>query len=219
MKLIVTITGPSCAGKSTMEKMLQDRGFANAVSTTTRMPRDGEVDGKAYHFIDKSQFKRLLEQGAFIEHVQFNDNYYGLSALEVERLFQLGRPVVVVVEPEGQKQIKAFGATNGWHVYSVWVDNPKEVIAKRFLERCFSEANKAHGMKCYSDALKTYRAVLDGSAARLTEMMTTEEQWRKDAADSKNFDLRILSFNETNDKQLVDLIRRVVMPLREKKAA
>ena len=129
---IVSLTGPSCAGKSTLEQALKTAGFENVISTTTRAPRAGEIDGQSYYFIDKSEFKRLRDTGAFIETVEFNGNYYGVLASEIERLSLMGKPIVVIVEPEGLRQIVAYCRTHDWPLMKVFVGNPGVVIAKRF---------------------------------------------------------------------------------------
>lgn len=62
----------------------------NSFSDTTRSPRPGEIQGVSYHFVEKSQFEQLIEQGAFLEYAQFGGNYYGTSAKAVEEVSQPG---------------------------------------------------------------------------------------------------------------------------------
>lgn len=132
---IITLTGPTCAGKSHLEKQLVAAGCAALVSTTTRVPRFGEADGKSYYFVSREDFARLHASGAFIESVEFNGNRYGATVAEVERVTAQGKPVVIVCEPNGRDQIAKHCRANGWNLLRVYVGNPEAVIAERFLER------------------------------------------------------------------------------------
>lgn len=174
---IVTLTGPSCAGKTTLEARLKGEGFACAVSTTTRPARHEEVNGKNYHFISKSEFKRLETLGAFVETVKFNGHYYALSAREAERVSSQGKPMVVVVEPQGLKQIRTYCRRRGWDHYAVFVDNPGNIIGERFLARYMSELEKAVGNNADEE---TIRRIQSTYAARLGVMLKDECWWGED---------------------------------------
>ncbi|MEE2976496.1 MAG: guanylate kinase [Pseudomonadota bacterium] len=200
-KTIVTLTGPSCGGKSTLEGLLKAEGFVNIVSTTTRPMREGEVDGKHYHFVDESQFRRMREQGAFIECVEFGGNFYGASVKAVERATADGSPVVLVCEPEGMKQISAYADLHRWQHLAVYVDNPAGVIAERFLKRAgidIAEKMIAGDPKEAARVTKTY-------ARRLEEMMTTEQTWAK-AIFTKDIDLLLPTFDADNQDAAVRTI-------------
>jgi guanylate kinase len=69
--LPLVLVGPSGAGKSTIVKYLQSKApdsFAFSVSSTTRKPREGEVNGVHYHFVSKDEFLADVEAGNFLEH-------------------------------------------------------------------------------------------------------------------------------------------------------
>lgn len=203
--MIVTLTGPSCAGKSTLEKLLVGRGFANAISTTTRAPRVNDVDGESYHFVTRENFESGLALDEFVERVEFGGNYYGLTVQEVRRLERLGKPIVVVCEPIGQKQIAAWCKANGFPLYAVFVDNPEQVIAHRFLTRVQQDVT-GPGAKHweYLDKIKSH-------AGRMREMMTTERGWVGEAWASDFYNLRLSEFNETNQDEVVEIIAGVAM--------
>lgn len=76
------------------------------VSHTTRGPRPGEEEGIAYYFISREEFKSLIEQGAFIEHTEFNGNLYGTSWKTVDEHTAKGSTVLLDIEMEGVKQLK-----------------------------------------------------------------------------------------------------------------
>ncbi|UZJ51329.1 hypothetical protein CBS101457_000649 [Exobasidium rhododendri] len=83
----VVLCGPSGVGKSTLIKKLFaefPNSYGFSVSHTTRSPRAGETPGESYHYVDRSQFEKLIEEGAFLEYAQFGGNYYGTSAKAVE---------------------------------------------------------------------------------------------------------------------------------------
>lgn len=191
---IVILTGPTCAGKTTLEKLLVEAGMLNMISTTTRERREGEVDGINYYFVSKSRFQSLLENNSLVEHVEFDGNSYGLSRAEVLRSARMGRPLVVVAEPNGRDQILKYCRDNGWGCHTIYVGNPSVVIAERFLKRLRTDLNK-----CVTDAEVT--AVTQRYAGRLQQMLTTEREWVREAEESsqKHVYSRILwNFNEYN---------------------
>jgi guanylate kinase len=103
---LVTVTGPSGSGKTTIVQNLVKKGLAlEAVSSTTRKPRAGEVEGVAYYFRTIDQFRHLLNIDGFYECVNFNGNWYGSEKTEVDdKAMEL--PVLIVVEPEGVRHFQ-----------------------------------------------------------------------------------------------------------------
>ena len=82
--MIYIITGPSGVGKNTIiEAMSTDLDFYFSVSHTTRPQREGEVDGKDYHFISDKEFNTLIDQDLMIEHEQYGGYLYGTSKKEI----------------------------------------------------------------------------------------------------------------------------------------
>jgi guanylate kinase len=154
---IVIIAGPSLTGKSNLSSLLLDQGFAALVSTTTRGPREGEINGKHYHFLSKEEFKAKLARKGFVEHVEVDSrlseeaggkrvkvegNFYGVGREEVIKAFAAGKPVVSVCEPSGVKAIYAYAMEQGWNPLRVFLNNKPELLVERFLER-FKEDSKA----------------------------------------------------------------------------
>lgn len=102
-KLII-ISGFSGAGKGTLVKKLMElypERYALSVSSTTRSPRPGEVDGVSYHYISQEQFDRLVTEDYFIEHAGYTDNSYGTPRPFVEDNLNAGRNVILEIELQG----------------------------------------------------------------------------------------------------------------------
>ncbi|MBW4602207.1 MAG: guanylate kinase [Calothrix sp. FI2-JRJ7] len=106
-KLIV-LTGPSGVGKGTLMRTLLQRHpeLYYSVSATTRAPRPGEIDGKHYHFIERSKFEQLVAHGEFLEWAEFAGNYYGTPRQAVLNQINAGKCVVLEIELEGARQIR-----------------------------------------------------------------------------------------------------------------
>tara|TARA_B100002049_G_C16066572_1_gene370748 strand:- start:322 stop:915 length:594 start_codon:yes stop_codon:yes gene_type:complete len=136
---IITLTGPCCSGKSTLEKVMVEHGFGKVISVTTRPIRQGEVDAKDYYFVAPEYFDMMDAAGQFVECVDFNGYRYGVSVAEIQRLALLGKPIVVVCDPHGKRQFKVAGRKHGWTVHSVFVDQPDEVLIERLLLRAMND--------------------------------------------------------------------------------
>lgn len=103
------ITGPSGVGKGTLIRRLRAAvpELAVSVSATTRAPREGEVDGVDYRFLDEQEFLRRVGHGAFVEHAEYAGRHYGTLREELDRHTSEGRPVVLEIEFEGARQVRA----------------------------------------------------------------------------------------------------------------
>ena len=109
MARVFVITGPSGVGKGTLIAALRERHseLELSVSATTRPPRPGEQDGLAYHFLTEDDFDRRLAQGEFVEHASYAGHRYGTLAAELERRTRGGAPVVLEIELDGARQVRA----------------------------------------------------------------------------------------------------------------
>jgi guanylate kinase len=105
---VFVITGPSGVGKGTLIAELLRRvpDLELSVSATTRAPREGEVDGRDYHFLDREEFDRRARAGEFLEHATYSGNRYGTLRSEVERRLADGRSVVLEIEVQGARQVR-----------------------------------------------------------------------------------------------------------------
>ena len=134
--LVLTVTGPSASGKSTLERLLDERNLFNrAISTTTRQKRDKEECGEDYYFVDPEEFEARIANNIFIEYVIFGGNYYGVSVSEVLASATINVPTVIVVEPNGVQQIARQCEIRGWDHLSVFLTHDPQVLLSRFLSR------------------------------------------------------------------------------------
>ncbi|KAG2412074.1 hypothetical protein HFD88_009630 [Aspergillus terreus] len=116
----IVVSGPSGVGKGTLIQKLFDTHpstFGFTVSHTTRKPRPGEVEGVAYFFVSPSEFSSLCSQGAFVEHAYFSGNYYGTSKKTVDDQASKGLIVVLDIEMQGIKQMKANPSIDARYVF------------------------------------------------------------------------------------------------------
>jgi len=106
--LLLIISGPSGVGKTTVCRRLADELDAHlSVSSTTRRPRDNEVDGQDYFFISIEEFERDIGEDKWLEYARvYGGHYYGTPSEPVLRALQAGRVVILEIEIEGTIQVK-----------------------------------------------------------------------------------------------------------------
>jgi len=106
---VFVITGPSGVGKGTLIRGLMERlpKLELSVSATTRAPRPGERDGVDYHFLSREEFDRRVAQGDFVEHADYAGRSYGTLRSELEDRVREGVPVVLEIEVQGARQVRA----------------------------------------------------------------------------------------------------------------
>ena len=106
---LLVLVGPAGVGKGSIvaEILGKNTDFMLSVSATTRPPRPGEKDGLHYHFISKSEFVKLIEEGKLIEWAQVHgDHYYGTPLSEIERAERLGKHLVLEIDLQGARQLR-----------------------------------------------------------------------------------------------------------------
>ncbi|WP_405232808.1 guanylate kinase [Lentisalinibacter salinarum] len=106
---LIVIAAPSGAGKTTLVHALIERNpdFVFSVSYTTRPKRPNEEHGRDYFFVSEEEFRRLDRQGEFLESARVFDNYYGTSRSQVESELAKGRNVVLEIDWQGARQVRA----------------------------------------------------------------------------------------------------------------
>jgi len=106
--LLIVLSGPSGAGKGTIcrELLRQMPNLRYSVSSTTRYPRLGEVEGIHYYFRPRQEFEAMLARDELLEWAEFCDNYYGTPRFAVEQAIQEGLDIILEIEIQGALQIK-----------------------------------------------------------------------------------------------------------------
>tara|TARA_Y100001980_G_C14446336_1_gene231211 strand:+ start:75 stop:659 length:585 start_codon:yes stop_codon:yes gene_type:complete len=133
--LMLVLSSPSGAGKTTLSKKIQlsDSTFRISVSHTTRKARPNEVDGVDYHFVSEEEFKILLKKDTFYEHSIIFGNYYGTSKSSVDEIIKKKFNVLFDIDWKGAKQLSSFKELN---LLKIFILPPsKEELEKRLIAR------------------------------------------------------------------------------------
>ena len=106
---ILVLSGPSGAGKSTIINAASDKigEYYFSISTTTRAPRVGEVEGKDYYFVTKESFEEDIKAGNFLEYAEVHGNYYGTSLKPVREALDQGKLVIFDIDVQGHRLVRA----------------------------------------------------------------------------------------------------------------
>jgi guanylate kinase len=104
---LLVLSSPSGAGKTTITRQLiaRDPTLGLSVSATTRAPRNGEVDGRDYRFIDRERFDAMVAAGEFLEHATVFGNSYGTPRRPIEEALDAGRDIVTDIDWQGTQQL------------------------------------------------------------------------------------------------------------------
>ena len=105
--LMFVISSPSGAGKTTISRALleRDSNIEMSVSVTTRPRRPGEVDGRDYRFVDKTEFNLMINRGELLEHAKVFDHYYGSPKLQIRGVLDEGGDVLFDIDWQGTQQL------------------------------------------------------------------------------------------------------------------
>lgn len=135
-KEFIILTAPSGAGKTTLAHELLQRlpELAFSVSVTTRQPRPGEVAGKDYYFITVEEFKKKIQEKAFVEYeLVYEGKYYGTLRSELERIWKDHKYPLRVVDVKGAERLKKM---YGEKALSIFIKPPSmEVLEQRLRNR------------------------------------------------------------------------------------
>jgi len=106
---ILLLSGPSGCGKSSLLKELYKviNNYYFSISTTTRAPRVGEVDGVDYFFVTKEEFEKDIQKGNFLEYALVHENYYGTSLKPIEKALAESKLVIFDIDVQGFEQVMA----------------------------------------------------------------------------------------------------------------
>jgi guanylate kinase len=108
--MLIVVSAPSGAGKGTLlsEALQRDARLRPTISVTTREPRDGEVPGRDYEFIDPQTFQNWIAEDRLLEWAEVHDNYYGTPRDAVHRAHAAGHDAVLEIDVQGMRRIRAM---------------------------------------------------------------------------------------------------------------
>jgi guanylate kinase len=172
--ILITFTSPTCSGKSFLLTYIRDIAKRPClISTTTRAPREGEIDGVDYHFITVDESKQIEAENGFAELAIFRGARYGVTTKEFMSKLNQG-PAFLIVEPSGidhyVKPALDMGAV--WLKYFVYTK--PEVLVERFKKRFEKDVAKAVNAGASTDGVV---GVVKSYTDRLIHLLGPEAEW------------------------------------------
>ena len=185
-KTILTITGPTGSGKTEFLKILCEKyPIVKMVTTTTRPPRPGEVEGVDYYFVTEGQFLAAIAANEFVEHVTYEGKYYGTSSLECQRIIDSGKTPAVILDPKGVSAFRRYRDHTAFDVCSVYIEADPHTLMSRYLCRLVGET--------ITEDLAKYHA------RRMSSLLNEYDTWKSET---------IYDFIEYNVGSIKDLRTR-----------
>jgi guanylate kinase len=174
---LITITGPTCSGKSTLFKELDKNGMiARIISTTTRKLRVNEKDGDDFFFISKEKSLEMEKNGDFFELIDFQGTRYGVTNSEMHKKMHGSVAAAVISEPRGLAIYEKKCNELGWGIFKVYVHTTEAVLIQRLNQRllleswaCIDSMNPSIGR--YSQAFQEYAS--ENAKKRIADAVST----------------------------------------------
>jgi guanylate kinase len=132
--VLYVVSSPSGGGKGTLIRRMLEvvPDLRYSVSYTTRAPRNGEVDGREYFFVNREQFERMVEAGNFLEWANVHGNLYGTAKNQVANEINAGHDIVLEVDVQGAASVKNLGLDS----VSIFILPPSlETLRQRLITR------------------------------------------------------------------------------------
>ena len=132
--IMVILSSPSGAGKTTITKKIQQKyqSFKISVSHTTRKPRPDEVDGVDYYFVSNEKFKKLIDERKFYEYAKIFENYYGTLKETVDKMIKKN-DIIFDIDWQGTQQLSKFKNLKLIKIYLIPPN--KSELKKRLIKR------------------------------------------------------------------------------------
>ena len=112
--LMLILSSPSGAGKTTLSKKIQQKykNFKISVSHTTRKARSNEINGVDYFFVNENEFKKMINENEFYEYAKIFDNYYGTSKYSIKQLLKGKFDILFDIDWQGTQQLSNYPELN-----------------------------------------------------------------------------------------------------------
>lgn len=161
--ILIVVSGFSGSGKGTIMKRLLEKydNYALSVSATTRSPRPGEEEGKAYFFKTTDEFEKMIAKEELIEYARYVNNYYGTPRVYVEEQLREGKDVILEIEIQGALKVKEqFPDTLLLFVTPPTAAELRSRLAGRGTETAEVIENRLRRAKEEADSMKYYDYVI-----------------------------------------------------------
>jgi guanylate kinase len=185
---MLVLSSPSGAGKTSIARRLlsADAGIQLSISVTTRRKRPGEVAGRDYHFIDRTEFDLMVNRRQLLEHAKVFDHYYGTPRAPVEASLAAGRDMLFDIDWQGTQQLAQSARDD---LVSVFILPPStKELERRLLARAQdSQSVVARRMAKAADEMSHWaeydyilvNETLDASVAKVHAILTAERHKRQ----------------------------------------
>ena len=196
--ILISLTGPSCSGKTTILNSLQLMGITPIVSSTTRQPRVGEINGKDYFFISDLERQRVQAANGFVELVEFSGNWYGVTKSEMRNKLVDGSVCAIVLDPMGVKEYENICSDIGALIYKVYVDTDVNLRVARMQERFLKDLKSLAPHDTPDKLVSAY-------TSRLSSTLCKERLWYS----TNNWEMNAFGDLNPND-QASTILRRAL---------
>ena len=155
--IMVILSSPSGAGKTTLTKKIQQKyqNFKVSVSYTTRTPRTNEVDGVDYFFVSNKEFENLIEKKAFYEYAKIFGNYYGTLKKNVDQIF-LSNDIIFDIDWQGTKQLSQFKNLKLIKIFLI-TDSKKELKTRLISRNQNTKEEIDYRFRSYEEDIKHWK--------------------------------------------------------------
>ncbi|WP_308446489.1 guanylate kinase [Chitinimonas sp. BJYL2] len=135
------VAGPSGAGKATLVRALlaADSNVQLSISFTTRAPREGEADGRDYHFVSRETFLAMVDHGDFLEHAEVHGNLYGTSQTWINEVIAKGQDILLEIDVQGAQQVRRHFA----EAVGIFILPPSAEVLEQRLRNRGTESEEA----------------------------------------------------------------------------
>jgi guanylate kinase len=134
---LIFVSGPSGSGKTSIvntalnEFWSKKYNFKQAISHTSRKPRDGEVDGVDYHFVKEREFRTYIARLEFHEYALVHGNFYGTLKESITKPLEKGESIIKIIDVNGAAEMKIIYPNAKF----IFIDAPYDVLKKRLFDR------------------------------------------------------------------------------------